>query len=187
MKESEFTDLFVSQLSLEIAPCEIATKKSVLYDMTITDKGIVDMGVDIDTGEPIRGGGKGFEQDILIYENTPNGHTSFIPRIITEVKLNHITSHDVIVYSEKAKRIKRIYPYSRYGLLLAGLKTIPGRVLRLEGDFDFIFTIKEELTENCIKTAREIYESELEISRELSEILTNKKKVSFFRKQIQIK
>ncbi len=187
MTENEFTDMFVSLLSLEISPCKIATRKSVLYDMAITDKGIVDMGVDIDTGEPLRGGGKGFEQDILIYENTPNGHTSFIPRIITEVKLNRITSHDVIVYSEKARRIKRIYPYSRYGLLLVGLKTIPGRVLRLEGDFDFIFTIKEEVTESCIKAAREIYESELEISRKLSDILTNKKKVSFFWKQLRIK
>lgn len=99
--------------------------------MSITDNGIVDMGVDIDSGEPIRGGGKGFEQDILIYESTPEGNTSFIPRVIPEVKLNGITSHDVIVYSEKANRIKRIYPYARYGLLLAGMKTIPGRVLRL--------------------------------------------------------
>ena len=187
MKENEFTDLLVSKLPLEIAPCQIETRKSVLYDMAINDKGIVDIGVDIDTGEPIRGHGKAFEQDILIYENTPNGNTSFIPRVITEVKLNSITSHDVIVYSEKAKRIKRIYQYSRYGLLIAGIRTIPGRVLRLEGDFDFIFTIKEELTENCIKTAKEIYESELKISRELSEILTNRKKISVFRKQLQIK
>lgn len=43
--------------------------------MVIDDQGQVDMGVDSDTGEPVRGGGKGFQQDILIYEETLDGNT----------------------------------------------------------------------------------------------------------------
>ena len=131
MNEKEFTEYLIKVLNLQIKPFQIATKKSVLYKMAINDQGHVDMGVNADSGEVIRGGGKGFEQDILIYEETKGGHTSFIPRVIAEVKLRRVTTHDAIVYSEKARMIRSIYPFVRYGLILADMDHIPGRVLRL--------------------------------------------------------
>ena len=86
------------------------------------------MGVDKDSGQPLRGSGRGFEQDILIYDESDKGHTSVVPRVVLEVKVGSVSTHDVIVYSEKADRIRRVYPYVRYGFVLAGLKSIPGRV-----------------------------------------------------------
>ena len=85
------------------------------------------MGVDPDTGEPIRGRGRGFEQDILVFDEVAEAHTSVIPRIVAELKFGNVTTHDVIVYSEKADRIRRVYPYIRYGFVLGGMKHIPGR------------------------------------------------------------
>jgi len=183
MNEREFTDYFIKALNLSIAPFQIATKKKVLYQMAINDKGHVDMGVDIDSGEPIRGRGKGFEQDILIYEETEGGHTSFIPRVIAEVKLGKVTTHDSIVYSEKARRIRRIYPFVRYGLILADMKNIPGRVLRLGDEFDFIEVVGNPLTPSDLKQCIELFKSELETSLGLSKLLFGNKKITSLRKR----
>jgi len=141
------------------------------------------MGVDIDSGEPIRGGGKGFEQDILIYEQTKDGHTSFIPRVIMEVKLRRVTTHDAIVYSEKARRIRRIYPFVRYGLILAEMKNIPGRVLRLGEEFDFIEIVNNPLSRLDLKKCRDLFRAELDTSLELSKILFGAKKITSLRKR----
>ncbi len=187
MNENQFTDFFINKLNLDISPLFIETRKSVLYEMAINDKGRVDMGVDSDTGEPIRGGGKGFQQDILIYEETLDGNTSIIPRVIAEVKLKNVTTHDAIVYSEKARRIKRIYPFVRFGLILAEIKSIPGRVLRLGEYFDFILTIKNPPSSSEIIKCRSLFNSEIRLSKELSGILFNGKKIKSIRRIIQIK
>jgi hypothetical protein len=52
--ENQFTDCLVKQLDLDLRPGIIETRKAVLYKMTTNDKGLVDMGVNVNTGEPIR-------------------------------------------------------------------------------------------------------------------------------------
>lgn len=186
MNETQFVELLVSKLDLDIEPCIIETKRSVIYNLMIDHLGVLDMGVSRDTGEPIRGRGISFEQDILIYEENYKGNTTLIPRVILEVKYININSHDVLVYSEKANRIKRVYPYVRYGLLIAGKKSIPQRVLRLENDFDFIHTIDVSLSENSISEITELLESELKYSYELSKILFEGVRIKSFRKKLNI-
>ncbi len=110
----------------------------MLYDLSFDDRGKVALGVDPETGKPIQGKGKGFEQDILVFDKAPGGQTSIIPRVVAEVKYGAVNTHEVIVYSEKADRIRRVYPYVRYGFVLGGMAHIPGRVLRLGQRFDFI-------------------------------------------------
>ena len=185
MNENQFTDYLIKKLDLDISPLLIETRKSVLYEMAIDDQGRVNMGVDSDTGEPVRGGGKGFQQDILIYEETIDGNTSIIPRVIAEVKLRNVTTHDTIVYSEKARRIKRIYPFVRFGLILAEIQNIPGRVLRLGECFDFIHTIKNPPSYSEIKICRSLFNSEIRISKELSKMLFHGKKIKSLRKIIR--
>jgi hypothetical protein len=187
MNENQFTDYLIKKLDLDISPLLIETRKSVLYEMAIDDQGRVDMGVDSDTGEPVRGGGKGFQQDILIYEEKIDGNTSIIPRVIAEVKLRSVTTHDSIVYSEKARRIKRIYPFVRFGLILAEIQNIPGRVLRLGEHFDFIHTIKNPPSYSDIKVCRSLFNSEIKMSKELSKILFRSKKIKSLRKIIRTK
>lgn len=151
MKENAFADDLVLRLKWEHDRYKLATRKAVLYELAIDDDGVVDMGVDNDIGEPVRGQGKGFQQDVLIYEEKWDGHTSVIPRVIVEVKLDRVTTHDAIVYSQKAGRIKRIYPYVRFGMLMGGMKAIPRRVLRLEEHFDFMFVVDNPPTQNQIE------------------------------------
>ena len=186
MTEDKFTDDLVNQLQLDRKRYLIDTRKSVLYDLSINDKGVVDMGVDTGSGEPIRGQGKGFQQDILIFEESDKGHTSIIPRLIVEVKLNRVTSHDAIVYSEKAKRIKRIYPFVRFGLLLAGMQSVPGRVLRLEDNFDFMIVVSVPPKPDEMKSLQEIFSDELRASDVLADILFHKKRVTSLRKVLNV-
>jgi len=186
MTEDEFTDDLVVQLRLETDRYRVGTRKSVLYDLTINDDGIVDMGVDTDSGKPIRGRGKGFQQDILVYEDSDKGHTSVVPRLIVEVKLNRVTSHDAIVYSEKAKRIKHIYPFVRFGLLLAGMSSVPGRVLRLEENFDFMLVVHNPPSPDELDGLRLLFNDELRASDELADILFHKKRVTSLRKALNV-
>jgi hypothetical protein len=145
MTEREFIIELVQELDLKLPHCRVATHKSILYDLTVDDDGVVRMGVDTETGEPLRGGGKGFEQDLLIYESPESDALPVVPRVIAEVKYNNVTTHDAIVYSEKARRIRAVYPYVRYGLILGGFTRIPGRVLRLGQGFDYVLALQPPL------------------------------------------
>jgi len=187
MTEDEFTDQLVDCISKYLIPYHIGRKRSLLYDLSFDHNGIMAMGVDPDSGEPIRGKGRGFEQDILVYEEAANGHTSVIPRIVAEVKFAAVTTHDVIVYSEKADRIRRVYPYVRYGFVLGGMKRIPGRVLRLGSRFDFIVAIDENLTTKEVETFASIMREEADASVALSNVLFGKSKPKIVRKALLMK
>ncbi|MCD8378586.1 MAG: hypothetical protein LUB59_07360, partial [Candidatus Gastranaerophilales bacterium] len=52
-----------------------------------------------------------FETDLLVYEEVEN---DYIPRVVIEVKHRTFTTHDVITYTEKAKKHKLLYPYIQY-------------------------------------------------------------------------
>ena len=155
--------------------------------MPIDDDGKVHMGVDADSGEPIRGRGTGFEQDILIYEEKDKGNTTIIPRVIVEVKFAGVTTHDAIVYSYKAECIKRIYPFCRYGMLIGGMNTIPGRVLRHGRSFDFIFSMVYPFQDEQITQIRTLLIGELTTSRLLGAMMRNKKKLQIVHRQLIVK
>lgn len=186
MNEDQFTDELVNRLDLHITGCKMETRKSLLYDLSIDERGIAKLAVDKDRGEPIKGGGKGFEQDILIYETVQGGDTSVVPRVVAEVKFQKVNTHDPIVYSEKARRIRNVYPYIRYGLLLGSIPKIPGRVLRLGQGFDFILSVAYPFTESDLELTRRVFTEEVEASRELSTISSGKHKVICFRRAISI-
>ncbi len=181
-REDTFTDLLAERLSPLLLPHRLARKQSLLYDLSFNDLGVVTMGVDEDSGQPLRGSGRGFEQDILIYDESDKGHTSVVPRVVLEVKVGSVSTHDAIVYSEKADRIRRVYPYVRYGFVLAGLNNIPGRVLRLGQRFDFIIAIPEELPDAELKAFGGMLNEEVVASLRTSAMLFGKLKPRSVRK-----
>lgn len=186
MNEDQFTDDLVQRLDLRIPGCQIKTRQNLLYDLSIDEHGVVELAVDKDTRAPLHGGGKGFQQDILIYENVQSGDTSVVPRVVIEVKFRKVNTHDPIIYSEKARRIRSVYPYVRYGFLLGAMPRIPGRVLRLGQAFDFIFSISHPFTDAALELARALLSEEVASSRELSTISSGKHKVTCFRRTINI-
>lgn len=187
MTEDEFTDALAEAVAPQLKPFEIGRKRSLLYDLSIDHKGVVTMGVDPETGEPIRGRGRGFEQDILVFEKATDGHTSIIPRIVAEVKFAGVTTHDVIVYSEKADRIRRVYPYVRYGFVLGGMEKIPKRVLRLGQRFDFIVTVAVPINAKVAVAFGSLMKEEAKASVALSAALFGKSGTTMMRKALQLR
>jgi hypothetical protein len=175
--ENQFTEALVEGLRPFLPGCEAAVKKNLLYALSVNEAGKVRIGVD-PQGEPIRGGGTGFEQDLLVFERAEHGDTSIVPRVIAEVKLDRVTTHDALTYSEKARRIRVIYPFVRYGLLLGRISTIPGRVLRLGQEFDFILVVSYPTPSGEMDALGRLFSDEIEASRHLGLALSGRRRVT---------
>jgi hypothetical protein len=186
MSEDVFAETLVCQVRDHLAPRQIARKLSLLYDLAINDRGGVELGIDADSGEPIRGKGRGFEQDILVYDGVEGLTTTVVPRVSVEVKFQRVTTHDILVYAEKADRIKRIYPYVRYGLLLGGMRHIPGRALRLGHRFDFIIVTAEEPEPPELRALADLLRTEAETSVAIADYLYRKAKPRWVHRKLLI-
>ncbi len=110
MNENEFITEFLKELHLHMELCEIVEQQSLRYALSIDDNGEIDK--------------RGFKQDILIQDKERSDVPEVVPRVVAEVKFRRrpkdpgVTTHDVITYSEKARLIRTVYPYLRYGLIL---------------------------------------------------------------------
>jgi hypothetical protein len=183
-KEDRFTQELLEAIGNVPSPFVIGAGISVLYELSVNQKGIVDMGVDFDSGMPIRGRGTGFQQDIVVYqEKTENTNTSIIPYLIAEVKFESVTTHDTIVYSYKASKIRRIYPYVRYGMILGGFTDIPGRVLRHGESFDFIVSLNYPFVSKEIDKFKVLVKDELATSGCMEDIRSVRRKIRVLQKR----
>ena len=167
---------------------EIDTKRSLLYAVSFDDEGRLQLGQDRGR-EPTRGGGTGFEQDLLIFERVPDdaADTAIVPRVSVELKFGGVSTHDAIVYSEKARRIRAIYPLVRYGLVLGGLTAIPGRTLRLGTEFDFIVALPTPIRNNALDRVAKMLRREIRLSRKLTNILRGRDRVSILYRSLSFR
>ncbi|SRR6266511_3511662 len=109
--EEAFGEKLATRLRQILPPkYNIETKRSLLYAVSFDDQGSLQLGQNSER-EPTRGGGTGFEQDLLLFERSSEGQTSIIPRVSIELKFSRVSTHDSIVYSKKARRIRAIYPF----------------------------------------------------------------------------
>ncbi len=116
----------------------------------------------------------GYETDILIYEQIDDSRWK--PRIIVEAKINSVTTHDAITYSQKAQTHKNVHPYLRYGILIGNRNDypLPGRLFRHGEHFDFMLSWKSfKGTKSEWNTLIEILKLEYEASLNLDEIIFN--------------
>jgi hypothetical protein len=174
-------DTFAEKLAKRLRPLVpakyvVETKRSLLYAVSFGDDGTLQLGQNRE-GEPTRGGGTGFEQDLLVFERVTSGDTAVVPRVSVELKFGGISTHDGIVYSEKARRIRQIYPYVRYGLILGGIDTIPGRTLRLGTEFDFIVAVPARIQSASLTRLAKLLRSEIRLSRRLTSVLKGTRKI----------
>lgn len=115
-----------------------------------------------------------YETDILVTEL--NSGDSWTPRVILEAKLRRISTHDAIIYSEKAAAHRRVHPYLRYGIFLGarGRYPLPGRLYRHGKEFDFMVSWREEDPEPSeIEALLALIDAEVRASRDLEEIVLN--------------
>ena len=128
--------------------------------------------------EPMNESLMDFETDLLVYEKTDG---LIKPRIIIEMKLSSVTTHDAIIYSYKAQNHKTITPFLRYGIIIGSRKhyPLPGRLFRHGINFDFMISFQKEKLSPTEKNAFEdIIKKELNYSRQLEEMFFNSRSKS---------
>ncbi len=184
MDEASFTKALVEQLRSSFPGQEIETGISIFYSLYIDEDGNIPIKQN-EKGEPIRGRGTGFEQDILLYERV-TGQTSIVPRVAVEVKFGGVTTHDAIVYSEKARKLRNGYPYLRYGFLIGDMLSLPARLLRMGTDFDFILRISNPPLPEEQAQLIAILKEENETSQKLGMIFSRQVSVQLLRRKISI-
>lgn len=186
-REEAFGELLARRLRVILpAKYEIATKRSLLYAVSFDDRGDLQLGQNAER-EPTRGGGTGFEQDLLLFERSPAGQTSVIPRVSVELKFGGVNTHDAIVYSEKARRIRAIYPYVRYGLILGGLGHIPARTLRLGTEFDFVIATPARPGSAYLARLARLLRVELRLSGKMTAVLRGRTRIALLHRKAQYK
>jgi hypothetical protein len=113
-----------------------------------------------------------YETDVLVVQRARDG--TWVPRIVIEAKINSITTHDAITYSEKASAHKAVHPYLRYGVLLGNRHShpLPGRLFRHGAEFDFMMSFKSfRPSANERRMLSRLVRSELAASRSFEHII----------------
>ena len=156
-------------------PLIIARGQPLLYELKVSDTLEVMQPTQIK--KPKRGS-SAFETDLCVFEEVSEGVR--IPRVVIEFKTG-ITTHDVLTYSAKAERHKRIYPYLRYGMLASSEKIVPGRVFTHNEALDFFFAVASLTEEQFAAEFASLLEQEVRASRLLQSIAYGKLDTRLFR------
>ena len=131
-----------------------------------------------------------FETDLLVYEK----EDSIKPRVIIESKINTITTHDAITYSNKAQTHKNVTPYIRYGIMLGNRKNfpLPGRLFRHGANFDFLISFKDFiLSDEEMSAFINLIKKEISYSQKIEEMIyecrsTSRKRYYILQKELRL-
>jgi hypothetical protein len=156
-------------------PLFVERGQPLLYELKVSDS--LEVMQPAQVKKPKRGS-SAFETDLCIFEQV--NEDVRIPRVVIEFKTG-ITTHDVLTYSAKAERHKRIYPYLRYGMLASSEKTVPGRVFTHNESLDFFFAVAGLGDEQFRIELAALLEAEVRASRLLQDIAYSKLGTRLFR------
>ncbi len=173
--EKRFTRDFVKIIEKYLKRCnvEVGIEKDLLYRVVVDERHKFPIDENkLSNLKQIQN--YSFKKDILVMEKDTN-----LPLVAIEVKLNYNT-HEVITYSTKAIRHKLIYPYLRYGFLVAGEDRLHDRFFNHADGFDFGYAIKDVNLDDReeIKGFVKIIRDQIKVSRDLREIFFNNKKAN---------
>ncbi len=182
MKELDFQELMVELINKKLKEKNLLRKyiarkgKAVLYELTLDEN----LNLNVKNHKKPTRGQSAFETDVTIFAKKLGVE---VPFIILEVKDN-ISSHDIITYSNKAKRHKTVYPFLRYGLVAYGINFIPMRFFKHNKEIDFFLTLSKYLRdrEKLSSILFELVNKEFENFERLQKILHSKEKMNFYQK-----
>ena len=161
MTEAEFANRIYRTAEGIVAPLEVAIGAPLLYQVTVNDN----VEITVDPGAPKRGQ-SAFETDVAIFESLGTGRRK--PRVVIECKLR-LTTHDVLTYSTKARRHKQIYPYLRYGMIVANEQAIPRRFFTHNEAIDFCLCTHSISARNFTTVLGDLLKAEIKSSEALEQ------------------
>lgn len=177
MKEDSFVDVaFMAAKSIIRPPLTVERGANLLYQVTVDNK----LNVRVDPRHPKRGQ-EAFQTDLCIFEEMDPDIR--IPRVVLEFKKS-LTTHDVLIYSSKARRHKQIYPYLRYGLVIGAEAKIPGKFFTHNEALDFCIAVRLFKKDQLREIMAKLFKSEIKDSRILENITFKKHNYYLFRNSI---
>lgn len=159
-------------------PLSVQRGALLLYAITVNNH----LKVTVDPRSPVKNR-SAFQTDLCIFEE--RSEAVRLPRVVIEFK-SKITTHDILTYSAKARKHKQIYPYLRYGLVMAAMKTIPGRVFLHNEALDFALAAETLLPNGYPKALMKVIEREVDVSKRLEEIAFSKPNATAFFTDVRI-
>jgi hypothetical protein len=177
MREDPFVDTAMEAARQVLdPPLSIERGAALLYQVTVDNR----LEIKIDPKNPRRGQ-SAFQTDLCVFEQIDS--ETKIPRVVLEFKKG-LSTHDIIIYSTKARKHKQIYPYLRYGLVIGGEQKVPGKFFRHNEALDFCVAAAS-FRENRLHTIlEELLRDEVDASRRLEKITFDENIVHYFRNEI---
>jgi len=159
-------------------PLVIQRGTSLLYQVTVNNQ----LEVTVDPRKPKRGQ-SAFQTDLCVFEEVSKDIR--IPRVVMEFK-GRLSTHDVLTYSAKARKHKQVYPYLRYGLVIANHPTIPGRFFTHNEALDFCVAAASYKGKRIYEILASILRDEVASSRCLEDIAFGKVTAYMFREDVML-
>jgi len=157
-------------------PLTIERGSSLLYQVTVDNR----LNVRVDPKHPKRGQAA-FQTDLCIFDQVDVDIR--IPRVVLEFKKG-LSTHDVLIYSSKARRHKQIYPYLRYGLIIGDEAKVPGKFFTHNEALDFCIAASSFKENRLQEIMAKLLRAEIEESRKLEKITFGKYACHLFRNEI---
>lgn len=168
----------------------IQTKCNLLYSSIVNDRdGQRVMDVDAE-GRAVRRGGA-YQQDILLFEQLDEGEIREIPRVSIEIKAGSVTTHDALIYAEKARQLRTVYPYLRFIFVVAWDQgDLPVRLLKAGAAFDAMMIVHptkqwDSIEEADLQQLTTVLEEEIAASRLLGDVLFRRKRSTLFWRRLE--
>jgi len=183
-KEDEFVEIAeAAATSILDKPLRVQRHAVLLYQITL-DNELKLVPPEDEIQKPKRGQ-SAFQTDLCVFEDKKTDFrgketTVSIPRVVMEFK-GHITTHDVLTYSAKARKHKQVYPYLRYGIICSEEAFVPGRVFTHNEALDFCAAIADYKGARLSEILAKLLKEEVECSRRLEAIAFGKMRTHLFR------
>jgi hypothetical protein len=159
-------------------PLDVQRGAPLLYQLPVNNR----LQLTVDPADPRRAK-CAYQTDLCVFERIDDRIE--IPRVVLEFKTKFST-HDVIVYSAKARRHKQIYPYLRYGMVASDQANVAGRLFNHNEGLDFCAAVAGLADDALRDFFSNLIAEEIEASRRLESIFFGAAKTRLFRSAILI-
>ncbi|MFQ5896335.1 MAG: hypothetical protein ACE5JJ_11080 [Nitrospinota bacterium] len=159
-------------------PLFVRRAAALLYQVEVNNE----LQITVNLRKPKKGT-SAFETDLCIFEK--KGNRVEIPRVVLELK-SGVSTHDVLTYSAKARKHKQIYPYLRYGMVIAKEATLPKRVFIHNEALDFCLAAASFKKSELRTILYSLIRKEIRASRRLERISFGKRSCRLYRNEVLV-
>ena len=179
MKEDPFVKTALAAAEEVIGPPLFITQgAALLYQVNVDNR----LEIKIDPKKPKRGY-SAFQTDLCIFEEIDKD--TKVPRVVLEFKKG-LSTHDVLIYSAKARKHKQIYPYLRYGMVIGRENKVPGKFFTHNEALDFCVAAASFKENRLHEIMAKILKAEIKASRQLEEIVFGNEIMHVYRSDIVV-